>query len=71
MIMENVFEVIKVIGLGIKECMYEEHATGLLFRSKSDAEQEADKLWKEHTTEEDRKSGWCALHYNVKERSIK
>jgi predicted 3-demethylubiquinone-9 3-methyltransferase (glyoxalase superfamily) len=69
--MENIFEIVKVTGLGMKECMNEEHSTGLLFYNKVDAEQEADKLWKEQTTESDRKSGWCALHFIVKERSIK
>jgi predicted 3-demethylubiquinone-9 3-methyltransferase (glyoxalase superfamily) len=51
--------------------MYEEYSTGLLFINKLEAEKEADRLWKEQTTEEDRKSGWCALHYDVKERIIK
>jgi predicted 3-demethylubiquinone-9 3-methyltransferase (glyoxalase superfamily) len=69
--MENVFEIVKVTGLGMKECMNVEHSIGLIFHNKIDAEQEADRLWKEQTTEEDRKSGWCALHYIVKVRSIK
>jgi predicted 3-demethylubiquinone-9 3-methyltransferase (glyoxalase superfamily) len=69
--MKKVFEIVKVTGLGMKECMDVEHSTGLLFSDKVDAEQEADKMWKEQTTEEDRKSGWCALHFIVKERSIK
>lgn len=69
--MKKVFEIVKVTGLGMKECMNVEHSTGLLFRNKVDAEQETDKMWKEQTTESDRKSDWCALHFIEKERSIK
>ena len=67
----KVYEIVKVTGLGVKECMCEDHSTGLLFHDKKLAEYEADKMWKNETTEEDRKSGWCALHYEVKEREIK
>ena len=69
--MKKVFEIVKITGVGVKECIYEEYTTGLIFHNKDDAEQEADRLWKEQTTEEDRKSGWCDLHFKVKERSIK
>lgn len=70
-VMENVFEIVKITGLGMIECPNVEYSTGLIYRNEIDAEQEADRLWKEQTTEEDRKSGWCALHYVVKVRSIK
>jgi hypothetical protein len=69
--MENVFEIVKVIGLGLDGRFNEEHSIGLLFYNKIDAEQEAVKLWKEQTTESERKSGLCPVHFIVKERSIK
>ena len=69
--MKNIFEIVKVVGLGMIESPNAEHSTGLLFFNKEEADKEADKLWKEQTTEEDRKSGWCVLHFIVKKREVK
>ena len=66
--MEKIFEIVEVIGLNGR--FSQEHSIGLLFYNKIDAEQEADKLWKEQTTESERKSEWCPVHFIVKERSI-
>jgi predicted 3-demethylubiquinone-9 3-methyltransferase (glyoxalase superfamily) len=67
----KVFEIVKVVGLGIKESMDVEHSTGLLFFDEVEAHKQADKLWKEETSSEERNSGWCAIHYIVKERNVK
>ena len=69
--MKYIFEIVKVVGLGMIESPNVEYSTGLLFLTEEDADKEADKLWKEQTTEEDRKSGWCGLHFIVKKREIK
>jgi hypothetical protein len=50
--------------------MDEEYSTGLIFKDEIRANQEAEKMWKENTTESQRKSGWCPLHYKVKERKV-
>ena len=69
--MKNIFEIVKVVGLGLIESPNVEYSTGLLFFDKNEADNEANKLWKEHTTEEERKSGWCGLHFIVKTREVK
>jgi predicted 3-demethylubiquinone-9 3-methyltransferase (glyoxalase superfamily) len=69
--MKYIFEIVKVVGLGMLESPNVEYSTGMLFLNKEDADKEADKLWKEQTTEEDRKSGWCGLCFIVKKREIK
>jgi len=62
------FEILKVVGLGVMESPeLNNHWTGLLYFDKQEAEKKADLLWKENTTEADRKSGWCSLAYVVKE----
>jgi hypothetical protein len=69
--MEKVFEIVKLTGLGLMESPNIEHSTGLLYKDEDIANKEADKLWKEQTSEEERKSGWCAIHFIVKERNVK
>ncbi len=69
--MKNIFEIVKVAGLGLVESPQVEYSTGLLFFDKEMADKEADKLWKEQTTEDERKSGWCGLHFVVKKREVK
>ena len=64
------FEILKVVGLGVVESPLDEHWTGLLYFDKQEAEKKADILWKENTTEAERKSGWCSLAYVVKEVNI-
>lgn len=66
-----VYEVVKVLGLGLIESPLEEHFIGLMFLNKDEAVNEADKLWKEQITEKDRNSGWCSLHYVVKTCKVK
>lgn len=41
------------------------YPTDFSFDNYKDAEAKANELWLANTTEEDRKSGWCALHYYV------
>lgn len=65
-----VYEIVKVTGLGVKECMYEYYSLGLLYYNKGEALNNANILWEKETTDEDRNSGWCALHFAVKERRI-
>jgi hypothetical protein len=65
------YQVIKHEGLGVMECPTETSGTEFIFYRKEDAEKKADELWKENTTEQDRKSGWCALHYSVREVNVK
>ncbi len=69
--MKNIFEIVKVVGLGLVESPQVECSTGLLFFDKDVADKEADKLWKEQTTEDERKSGWCGLHFVIKKREVK
>jgi hypothetical protein len=66
----NIFEVVKIVGFGVYESPNVSYSTGLLFFNEDDAYKEADKLWKEQTTEEERKSGWCGLNYIVKKRNV-
>ncbi len=68
--METVFEIVERRGLGVVECINEDYSTGLIFETKESADKKADELWKEKTTEKDRNSGWCGLHYIVKERGL-
>lgn len=65
-----VYEIIKLLGLGMPEYHNEYHSTGLLYYDKEAAIAEADRLWKANTTEADRNSGWCSLHYVVKDREV-
>jgi hypothetical protein len=65
-----VYEVIKVTGLGFKECMYEYYSLGLLYYDKKEAENNANILWEKETTDEERNSRWCSVHFVVKERQI-
>ena len=66
----KIYEIIRIEGLGIKECMNRNFSTGLIFYNKEKANKKADELWRELTTEEDRNSGWCSLHFDVEERII-
>jgi len=68
--MEKVFEIIKIVGLGVVESPNKEFSTGLIYHNKETADQKANELWLENTTEEDRNSGWCGLHFIVKERNV-
>jgi hypothetical protein len=70
-LMKHIFEIVKVVGLGLVESPNVEYSTGLLFFDKDMADKEADKLWKEQTIEDERKSGWCGLHFIVKKREVK
>lgn len=65
-----VYEIVKLVGIGVVECPISEHRTGLIYANKEMAEKEADKLYKENTTESERKSGWCPLYYEVKEVKV-
>jgi hypothetical protein len=65
-----VYEIVKVTGLGFKECMYEYYSLGLLYYNKEEAENNAKILWEKETTDEERNSRWCAVHFVVKERQI-
>jgi hypothetical protein len=67
----KVYEIVKVCGLGLIECPNEYFSTGIIFKDKEVAEKTADEMWKNNTTEEDRKSGWCALKYIVEERELR
>lgn len=66
-----VYEIIKVVGLGVQECPSEEHSTGIIFTTKNTATEEADKLWKKNTTKAERESGWCPLNYDVRKVKIR
>ena len=68
--MKYVYEIVKVTGCGVMESPNEYHSIGAIYAEKEKAEQEVDRLWKANITEKDRKSGWCGLHYVVKEREI-
>ena len=69
--MNHLYEIVKITGVGVKECPYVEHSTGLIFKNKLEAEKEAERLLKEQTTEEERKGGWRDLNYIVKQRNVK
>ena len=49
------------------ESRFEYHPTGLFFYNKEKAEKIANKMWLDNTTEKERKSGWCNLHYEIHE----
>lgn len=70
--MNNIaFEIVKIVGLGTMESPeLGNHWTGLLYFDKHEAEKKADMLWKEDTTEAERKSGWCTFYYKVEEVRI-
>lgn len=61
------YQIVKVTGLGMWESRYEYFPTGLFFNDKEKAETKAKELWLENTTEQERNSGWCGLHYEVHE----
>lgn len=66
------YQIIMHQGLGVMECPTISSAIeGELFDNEQKAEQRADELWKKHTTEDERKSSWCPLHYSVKEVIVK
>lgn len=67
----EVFEIVKMVGLGEPQCPYQYHSIGLLFLSEEEAYKEADLLWTHTVTEQERNSGWCSTHYVVKKRNIK
>ncbi len=66
----EVFEIIEHVGLGVQECPTTSSGTGLIFTTKEKAEIEANRLWLENTTEEQRSSGWCDLNYSVEKVKI-
>jgi len=66
----ELYEIIRHDGLGVQECPTSTSGTGLIFKNKDEAEKEANKLWLENTTEEDRKS-WCALNYSVRKVDVR
>lgn len=53
--MKEIYEIVKVVGLGLIESPYVEHSTGLIFFNNNDAEREAHKLWIEQTSEEEKR----------------
>ena len=57
-------------GLGLSECPSVNYPTEFLFFNKNVAENRAKELWLKNTTEEERKSGWCALNYIVVEKTV-
>ena len=61
------YQTIKVTGLGMIESRFEYHPTRLFFHSKEKSEEIANNMWLKYTTEKERKSGWCDLHYEVHE----
>jgi hypothetical protein len=65
------YQVMKVGGFGVMESPNVVTPTEIIRLNKEDAFKEAKKKWLEETTEEDRKSGWCDLHYTVQEVEIK
>jgi hypothetical protein len=65
-----VYEIVKLVGIGVVECPISEHRTGLIYANKEMAKTEAERLYKENTTEQERNSGWCNLFYEVKEVAV-
>jgi hypothetical protein len=59
------FEIIKLTGCGVMESPLIHNKTGLIFSDVDIATKEADRLWKEQTTEQERDDSWCDLHYTV------
>jgi len=66
----KVYEIIKITGLGVMECPSKTHPTGMIYDTKEAAQNKANELWLENTTDEERKSGWCPLNYSVSEVEI-
>lgn len=66
------YQVVEIQGVGVMESPF--HSVPLLdevFKLKLDAEKRAQDLWFINTTEEERASGWCGLHYTVIKLEIK
>ena len=66
----KVYVIVEERGCGDMQSPIYYHATEWIYEDKEDAEKKANELWISNTTEDDRKSGWCALHYNVREREV-
>lgn len=66
------YQVVEHIGVGTSDSiMVDIPLNDEIYTDKKIAEKRADELWKEKTTEEDRKSGWCSRHFHVKTLKIK
>jgi hypothetical protein len=72
--METIFEIVRVIEFGSKECTPEEctceqYSTKLLYRRKEDAIKKAEELLKEHNTDTE-KNNWCSVQFIVEKRIV-
>jgi hypothetical protein len=68
----TLYQILVHNGLGVQECPTITSALpDEIYKDKEAAEKRADDLWKLNTTEEDRKSHWCAIHYSVKQIEVK
>ena len=69
--MNTVYEIVEVTGFGTVESPIEHCGTGLIFADRVSAVREAAIMWKEKTTEQQRQSSWCPLHYTIREITVK
>lgn len=68
----KIYQILRHDGIGVVESPIETSAVvGEVFKDEKEASDRADELWKKYTTEKERKSGWCPLHFSVKEIEIK
>lgn len=60
------WQVIKSEGVGVMESpIYDTPLIEEVWKNKDEAEKRALELWLLNTTEQERNSGWCGLHYHV------
>ena len=61
----HVYEVVRCDGAGTTDSRLMYSSLSLIFWNELDAKNEANRLWLENTTEDDRTRSWCHIHYIV------
>lgn len=68
----KIYQILEHVGLGVVEApTITTVLPDEIYKDKQKANKRAEELWLQNTTKKDRESGWCPLHYSVKEINVK
>ncbi len=65
------YTIYKQIGHGTMESNFIDTITEFEFISLNEAKEKAKELWDINTSEEERKSNWCGIHFYIKDSNNK
>jgi len=67
----KVYEVVRIVGLGDQGGPQQTlERTGFIYMDKLSADKKANEMLLSETTEKDRTSGWCSIHFSVREVEV-